>query len=393
MNVYAPNPFQSFTTRTGNFVSDANNLISNVPIGLGLADLIEEGCVPLVSNPFSNPRNLLDGGDMTINPFQRNIPGLASGGVISTPIAATPTYFADRFFAAGGASSAILLANVADTSLVGSTNSLLITRQSGNANLAPINHGQVLETADSVKLQGQFVTLSFWARAGLNYSGGSLSVNLVYGTGVNQSAANMLAGAWTGQGNITLTPLSSNGTVGAPALQPINSGMTRYSFVGLVPASATQVGFWHSFTPSGTAGAQDGIVVNRYQLEIGYGPGPFEFEEVQIVLEECQRYAYYLAEPASGNVVAAGVNTGAGSQIILLQLPTPMFRAPTLVTGLGSFKTNQAGTLTAITTLTASGTHTTNQLGISANSTGTVGQGTLLQGGGGTGYVGASADF
>ena len=301
MNVYAPNPFQSFTTRTGNFVSDANNLISNVPIGLGLADLIEEGCVPLVSNPFSNPRNLLDGGDMTINPFQRNIPGLASGG--------------------------------------------------------------------------------------------SLSVNLVYGTGVNQSAANMLAGAWTGQGNITLTPLSSNGTVGAPALQPISSGMTRYSFVGLVPASATQVGFWHSFTPSGTAGAQDGIVVNRYQLEIGYGPGPFEFEEVQIVLEECQRYAYYLAEPASGNVVASGVNTGAGSQIILLQLPTPMFRAPTLVTGLGSFKTNQAGTLTAITTLAASGTHTTNQLGISANSTGTVGQGTLLQGGGGTGYVGASADF
>jgi hypothetical protein len=59
---------------------------------------------------MANFRNLIDGGNFTVNPFQRNIPGLASGGVISSPISSTPTYFADRFFAVGGASSAILMA-------------------------------------------------------------------------------------------------------------------------------------------------------------------------------------------------------------------------------------------------------------------------------------------
>ena len=59
--------------------------------------------MPLATNPFANFRNLIDGGDFSINPFQRNIAGLASGGVIATAVGATPIYFADRFFAAGSA--------------------------------------------------------------------------------------------------------------------------------------------------------------------------------------------------------------------------------------------------------------------------------------------------
>jgi hypothetical protein len=41
------------------------------------------------------------------------------------------------------------------------------------------------------------MTLSFWAVAGPEYSGGPLTANLVSGTGVNQSAANLIAGSWT----------------------------------------------------------------------------------------------------------------------------------------------------------------------------------------------------
>ena len=103
LNYLAPAPYASFVTRNGAFQADANALISNVGAGLQALDLLESGCVPLAFNPFANFRNLIDGGDFSINPFQRNIPGLASGGVIATPIGATPTYFADRFFAAGAA--------------------------------------------------------------------------------------------------------------------------------------------------------------------------------------------------------------------------------------------------------------------------------------------------
>jgi hypothetical protein len=395
INLLAPNatPFAQFSTRNGNYTADANGLINNVPVGPQIADLLEDGCVPVAANPFANPRNLLDGGDFTINPWQRNIPALATGGVITTAVTNTPTYFADRFFAVGNASAAILMANVADTTVPGFANSLLLTRQAANTNTAVINFGQVVETADSVKLQNQTVTLSFWARTAANYSGGNLSVALISGTGANQSAANMVAGSWTGQSSITLTPSASNGVAGAPASQPLSAGMTRYSFTGVVPVNSTQIGFLLGFTPTGTAGTTDGIYFNGFQLEIGASASPFEREDVQIVLEECQRYCAVLAEPASGNVVAAGTNTGSGSQIILWQLPAQMYKSPTFISALGSFKTNQGGTLTAITTLTASGTHTVNQVGVSANSTGTSGNGTLLQGGGGSGYLMATADF
>jgi hypothetical protein len=132
--------------------------------------------VPLAFNHSANFRNLIDGGDFSINPFQRNIAGLASGGVIATPIGATPTYFADLFFAVGSASSAILIAAVADASVAGFNQSLKISRRAGNASSATINLGQALETLDSLRCQGQTVTLSFWAKAGANYSGGALAV-------------------------------------------------------------------------------------------------------------------------------------------------------------------------------------------------------------------------
>ena len=194
-----PAPYASFVTRNGSFQADGNGLISNVQMGLQALDLIEFGCVPLAFNPFANFRNLIDGGDFSINPFQRNIPGLASGGVIATPVAATPTYFADRFFASGEASSAIRMAAVADTSVPGFNQNLKISRQAGNSNVAAINVGQVVETFDALRCQGQTVTLSFWAKAGANYSGGALAVQAMAGAGVNQSAASLVAGTWTGQ--------------------------------------------------------------------------------------------------------------------------------------------------------------------------------------------------
>ena len=242
LNYLAPAPYASFVTRNGAFQADANALVSNVGAGAQALDLLEGGCVPLAFNPFANFRNLVDGGDFSINPFQRNIPGLASGGVITTPIVATPTYFADRFFACGGASSAILTAAVADTSVQGFSQSLKVSRQSGNANLSTINVGQVIETFDSLRCQGQTITLSFWARAGATFSGGALNVQVVEGNGVNQSAASLVAGTWTGASQVV------------SAQQTLTPTMTRYQFTGVVPTNSTQLGVLLSFTPTGTAG-------------------------------------------------------------------------------------------------------------------------------------------
>ncbi len=380
LNYLAPAPYASFVTRNGAFQADGNGLISNVGAGLQALDLLEVGCVPLAFNPFANFRNLIDGGDFSINPFQRNIPGIASGGVIATPIAATPTYFADRFFAAGGASSAILTAAAADASVPGFNQCLKISRQSGNSSTANINIGQVIETFDSLRCQAQTVTLSFWARAGATYSGGALGVQLVAGAGVNQNTANLIAGNWT-------TP-----SFVVNAQQTLTSAMTRYQFTGAVPSNATQLGVLLSFTPSGTAGVDDSISINGVQLEIGPSASPFERLDAQVVLEICQRYAWAIPEPAAGVVIGAGANTGAAAQLFYMATPVQLLKAPTVTVAAGSFKTNQAGAASA-TTITPGGTHTPNAISINGNSTGTAGQATLLQGGGGSGWIIASADF
>jgi hypothetical protein len=380
LNYLAPAPFALFHTRNGVFQADGNGLISNVGPGEQALDLLESGCTPIAFNPFANFRNLIDGGDFSINPFQRNIPGLASGGVIATPIAATPTYFADRFFAVGAAGSAILMAAVADTSVLGFNQSLKVSRQSANANTAAIKFGQVIETLDSLRCQGQPVTLSFWAKAGASYSGAALGAQVIPGSGVNQSAASLVAGTWTAASS----PINAAAT--------LTKLMTRYQFSGVVPSGATQVAVLFSFTPSGTAGADDSISINGVQFEIGSSASPFERLDAQVVFEQCQRYAWAIAEPGAGVVIGAGANTSAAAQLIYIATPVQMLKAPTLTVAPGSFKTVQAGAAAA-TTISAGATRTPNAISINGNSAGSVGQATLLQGGGGSGWIVANADF
>ena len=326
------------------------------------------------------PRNVLDGGDFTTNPFQRNIPGLAAGGVISTPVTSTPTYFADRWFGVGGASSAIIMAAVANTTVLGFNTALQFGRQSGNANTAAINLGQAIETVDSVRLQGKQATFSFWAQAGANFSGGTITANVITGTGSNQSAATLAAGTWTGMtvaGSATIAPTTT---------------AARYQLLANIPANATQVGVLITYTPTGTAGANDNVQFMGFQLEQGAGASNFEHRDVQLELEIAQRYAWVTPEPAANVVVGSGMNTGASAQVIYMATPVQLRVAPTVTVSAGTFKTNQSGTATA-TTITAGATHTPNAISINGNSAGTAGQGTLLQGGGGSGYIIASADF
>jgi hypothetical protein len=366
----------SGTTYTPNSAGQINAQNSDVPALLAL----QFSAVGGPAQFLANFRNLIDCGDFTVNPFQRNIAGLASAGVISTAIAATPTYFADRFFAVGGASSSILMAAVADASVQGFGQSLKLSRSSGNSNAAAINFGQVLETADSIRAQGQQVTLSFYAKQGANYSGGALSVAVISGTGTNQSAASMAAATWTGQAS------SVSGS------QSLSTSMTRYSFTGNIPANATQLGVLLTWTPSSTAGSDDSITLNGLQLEIG-AMSAFEHRDAQVELELGQRYAWVIPEPASGVLIGAGTTLGANSQNYYMSTPVQFMKAPTVTLATGSFKVAAGAAYAAATSLTAGTTHTVNAINVTTANTAAAGVGALLGGGGGSGWILASADF
>lgn len=344
--------------------------------------------------PPVNFRNVLDGGDFTVNPFQRNIPGLATANVITTPVTNTPTYFADRFFAVGGASSSILMAAVADTSLVGFAQSLKFSRSVGNANTAVIYFGQVMESQDAIRLQGQQVTLSFWVKPGVNFSGTGMTVQLVSGTGNNQSAATLVAGSWTGQANVINATLTYVGApAGTQALVP-GSGLTRVQFTATVPAASTQLAVLLSYTPVGTAGADDSLTFQGFQLEQAPFATPFEHRDIQVELEICQRYAWLTAEPAAGVVVGMGAMNSTTAAIIYMATPVQLRAAPTVTVAAGSFHAAPAGA-TASGTIAAGSTHTPNAITVNVGTvtTSTAGFGTPLVGGGGQGWILASADF
>ena len=90
------------------------------------------------------------------------------------------------------------------------------------------------------------------------------------------------------------------------------------------------------------------------------------------------------SQTAAGVIIGSGANTGASSQLFYMATPVPLLKGPAVTVSAGAFKTNQAGVATA-TTITPGATHTPNAISINGNSSGTVGQATLLQGGGGSG--------
>ena len=114
-------------------------------------------------------------------------------------------------------------------------------------------------------------------------------MQVIAGGGVNQSAASLVAGGWAAAAYVVNTA------------QAVTRGMTRYQFTGIVPAAATQLAVLLSFTPSGTAGADNSISINGVQFEIGPSASPFEHLDAQVVLEICQRYAWALSGTGGGS--------------------------------------------------------------------------------------------
>src|SRR5262249_15995239 len=222
----------------------------------------------------------------------------------------------------------------------------------GNANTAVINLGQVVETLDSVRTQGQIIALSFWAQAGANWSpaNGALNVLLASGAGTNQSAASLVAGTWTGYSSLALTPqqnISPNSspntavlTAGVNIAQQIATSWQRYAFTATVPANCTQLGVLFNAAPVGTAGAADFVQLMGVQLESGAQATPFEHRDIELELAIAQRYFFNIPEPASGVIVGAGMVAGAASEIIFIPLPVQMRAAPTVTVSAGSFKFN-----------------------------------------------------
>jgi hypothetical protein len=198
----------------------------------------------------------------------------------------------------------------------GFTYSAKTQRDSGNTATNDIYIGQGLENVDSVRFVGQTVTLSYWAKAGANFSGAS-----------SQIYAQIQTGSGTNQAIFDFSVLQNLG-----GLQTITTTWTKYTVTGTVSGSATQIGVRFYYTPVGTAGADDSFFVTGVQLEVGSVPTIYSKlgGSIQGELAACQRY-YFRNTPGTnyGIVATGGVCFSTTTVLFGLNLPVQMRVYPT----------------------------------------------------------------
>jgi hypothetical protein len=237
-----------------------------------------------------------------------------------------PTFFADRFQTTRSATGC--------TATRQSTNDTTnlpfiqycgrIARDSGNTSTTPIYVTYSMDTVNTIPLANKTVTLSYYARSGANYSASGNSLGIIVNTGTGTDE-NVNAGY---VGSSTL--LSTNVT--------LTTTWQRFTHTFAIGSTATELGFYHTFTPTGTAGANDYFEITGYQLEIAgsasaYSPNTSTY---QAELAACQRYYIRYTNAAGNRFPAIGYAQNTTTARLLVTFPVTMRTVPSTFEQTGS---------------------------------------------------------
>ena len=191
-----------------------------------------------------------------------------------TSFTSSPSYTADRWSAFGYS-----WVNVSQSTSVptGFQYSIKVGRPSGNTSTNTVIIGQAVESTNCYDLAGQTVTLSFWAKAGANFSGSnSFVAQIATGTVADQGLTSYPS--WTGYTSPVATALS------------ISTTWTKYTVTGTFGSGVLETAVIIYYVPSGTAGADDAIYITGVQLEKGSTATSFDVRPYGTELMLCQRY-------------------------------------------------------------------------------------------------------
>lgn len=287
-------------------------------------------------------------GNPTINGafdiWQRGTSRATTGG--------TDFYVADRFYSYRGGS--VTGSTVSRQSTNDTTNLPFIQycarvqRDSGNTSTQPLALVSDFESTNSIPYAGRTITLSFYARAGANYSptSSALAVSLFTGTGTDQAIRN----GYTNQ----TTAISQTAT--------LTTTWQRFSYTATLGATITQIGLYFLSTPTGTAGANDWYEITGIQIDLGSTALPFRRSggTIQGELAACQRY--YYRQTATGQAYARfgiGPASSTTNANILLNVPSQLRIASGAAVDYSTLGLYTSGSPIAVTSLTLDQVSTT----------------------------------
>ena len=231
----------------------------------------------------------------------------------STSTTSINAYIVDRWRSFGGPLG-LTISQVSDaTNYPQSQFALRLHRTSGNSQTNSVGLGQGVETLNSKPYAGKTIVLSFKARRGANFSSSSnlLSVGINGGEGTDEN------------------PFGMTNTNGASSTVTLTESVQRFNLTFDVPTDKTQLTVLFSYTPSGTAGANDWFEITECQLEEGSIPSDFEFRSFGQELALCHRY-YYRWASGTQKYLTSGHYYSTGLFAATFSLPVTMRSTPTL---------------------------------------------------------------
>jgi len=182
-----------------------------------------------------------------------------AGASASIAVAASSTsYTADRWYLNTGANGASVVS--AATALTNNSGlACKVLKNSGQTGTTAPIFGYPFDTETCVVLRGNKVSLSFVAKPGANWSpaSGTLTYNVITGTGTPTKQSAGYAGSVTIlTGTVNLTAGGAAQSVG-PVYGTVAAGV-----------AVTQAEVQFTWTPVGTAGADDSITIDDVNLQI-----------------------------------------------------------------------------------------------------------------------------
>jgi hypothetical protein len=227
---------------------------------------------------------------------------------------------------------------------VGFKNCVKLGRTAGSALTGVISAQTAFETIDSVKWQGKNVVLTIAFKAGANFSGANVAVKLYTGKGTDQSLVSMEAGTWT----TSATPINTT--------QVITNAALDYSFTVALPSDITQLGVQVSYTPVGTAGADDSLYFTGVDFSEGTTAPPREFRPITLETVLCKRYYRRYTSGGSNLYHSAGTASGTATGLCPCPYAADMRALPTInYSALADMFGFSNGGATVAATLTISG--------------------------------------
>jgi len=323
-------PKSTYTTKGSIAAATGASTPANLSVGNNGETLVADsststGLRYTSGNPISNP--------VLNSSFQ-----IAQRGTSIAVAASTLAYTLDRWQVNAPASAATTVSRQATgdtTNLPNIQYCARVQRNSGQTGTGGIAFAQSFETINSIPFAGKTVTISFYARAGANYSptSNALGVYLFSGTGTDQS----IISGYTGQ----VTVITQQAT--------LTSTWQRFTYTASIGATANELATYFLASNTGTAGTNDYFEITGIQLDIGSVALPFRTNgaTIQGELAACRRYLPAFAGNNADPYM--GYAYGTNATVYGFQFDVPARVAPTGVTTSGTI---QGYSLNAATTIT-----------------------------------------